>query len=146
LRAGCLARPAVRGYIKLGQGYKSKQMAGARDKHAKIRLGRHSVRLPGNRRQRVILGAGLVAGGVVGFLPIVGFWMLPLGLAVLSVDSPRVRRLRRRVEVRWSKWRHSRCPEKERAGSKPGPKALGNGGVSSREDERENAVIRLTNP
>jgi hypothetical protein len=47
----------------------------------------------------------LVAGGVLGFLPVVGFWMLPLGLVVLSVDSPRVRRVRRRLEIRWGRWR-----------------------------------------
>ncbi len=58
-------------------------MTKPRDKRAKIRLGRYSVPMPGSRKQRVVLGAGLVAGGVVGFLPIVGFWMLPLGLVVL---------------------------------------------------------------
>jgi hypothetical protein len=114
-------------------------MTKPRDKRAKIRLGPYSVAMPGGRKQRVILGAGLVVGGVVGFLPIVGFWMLPLGLVVLSVDSPKVRRARRRFEIRWGRWRKPHTaklngPEKERAGSKPGPKALGNGGVSSRED------------
>jgi hypothetical protein len=83
-------------------------MTEPRDKRAKIRLGRYSVPMPGSRKQRVVLGAGLVAGGVVGFLPIVGFWMLPLGLVVLSVDSPKVRRTRRRFEVRWGKWRKAR--------------------------------------
>jgi hypothetical protein len=80
-------------------------MTKPRDKRAKIRLGRYSMPMPGSRKQRVILGAGLVAGGVVGFLPIVGFWMVPLGLVVLSVDSPTVRRARRRFEVRWGRWR-----------------------------------------
>jgi hypothetical protein len=75
--------------------------------------------MPGTRRQRTFLGAGLVAGGVVGFLPIVGFWMLPLGLVVLSVDSPAVRRLRRRAEVHWGKWRSKR--------SSNGPKRKGRG-------------------
>ncbi len=83
-------------------------MTKPRDKRAKIRIGQYSVPMPGTRRQRVILGTGLVAGGVVGFLPVVGFWMLPLGLAVLSVDSPGVRRTRRRLEVRWGRWRKKR--------------------------------------
>jgi hypothetical protein len=56
----------------------------------------------------VILGSGLVAGGIVGFLPVVGFWMVPLGLMVLSVDSKVVRRGRRRLEVRWGRWRKRR--------------------------------------
>ena len=83
-------------------------MAKPRDKRAKIRVGRYSIPIPATRRQRTFVGVGLVAGGVVGFLPIVGFWMLPLGLVVLSVDSPSVRRLRRRAEVRWGKWRRAR--------------------------------------
>ena len=27
-------------------------------------------------------------GGLVGFLPILGFWMIPLGIAVASLDIP----------------------------------------------------------
>ena len=38
-------------------------------------------------------------GGLLGFLPILGFWMVPLGLYVLSRDSARVRRARRRLTV-----------------------------------------------
>lgn len=33
----------------------------------------------------------LVAGGVVGFLPILGFWMIPLGLILIAQDLPFVR-------------------------------------------------------
>ena len=42
---------------------------------------------------RVPLGVLLCIGGVLGFLPILGFWMLPLGLGVLAVDWPPARRL-----------------------------------------------------
>jgi len=36
---------------------------------------------------------------------VLGFWMLPLGLIVLSHDSHRVRRIRRRSEIYiWRKW------------------------------------------
>jgi len=35
---------------------------------------------------RLLVGLLLMAGGVVGFLPVVGFWMLPLGLAVAALD------------------------------------------------------------
>ena len=65
-----------------------------------IRVGRHTIRVPGRRWQRVALGVLLVAGGVLGFLPVVGFWMIPLGLAVLAIDSPRARRLERRLKVK----------------------------------------------
>ncbi len=85
-----------------------------RDKHASIRLGRKTIPLPGSKRQRVILGSGLVAGGIVGFLPLVGFWMLPLGLAVLSVDSAKVRRARRRLEVRWGRRRKNQQSPKRK--------------------------------
>jgi hypothetical protein len=33
----------------------------------------------------------LIVGGLVGFLPIVGFWMLPLGLIVIARDVPVLR-------------------------------------------------------
>jgi len=42
---------------------------------------------------RVPLGILLCLGGVLGFLPLLGFWMLPLGLGILAVDWPPARRL-----------------------------------------------------
>ncbi|NDW06637.1 hypothetical protein GTK09_19650 [Jiella sp. 40Bstr34] len=74
--------------------------------------------LPASRPWRIALGASLVGGGVLGFLPILGFWMLPLGLFVLSVDSPLVRRGRRRSEVRFARWRNAR--RARRAGAAEG--------------------------
>nr|WP_255616845.1 hypothetical protein [Aurantimonas sp. VKM B-3413] len=65
--------------------------------------------LPASRAGRVAIGSGLAAGGVLGFLPVLGFWMLPLGLLVLSVDLPPVRRFRRRMDVKWGKWRQRRA-------------------------------------
>ena len=70
-----------------------------------IQLGRRRLQLPADRRLRIGLGIALVAGGVLGFLPILGFWMIPLGLLVLSVDLPAVRRLRRRLQVWWERRR-----------------------------------------
>lgn len=35
---------------------------------------------------RLPVGLLLMAGGVLGFLPILGFWMLPLGAAVVALD------------------------------------------------------------
>jgi len=35
---------------------------------------------------RLILGLLLIVGGILGFLPILGFWMIPLGVAVAALD------------------------------------------------------------
>lgn len=40
------------------------------------------------RPTRPMVGIALCIGGVFGFLPILGFWMLPLGLAVLAIEVP----------------------------------------------------------
>jgi hypothetical protein len=47
-----------------------------------------NARRPGAAWARIPLALGLIFGGILGFLPILGFWMLPLGLAVLAVDLP----------------------------------------------------------
>ena len=52
---------------------------------------------------RIPLAIVLILGGIVGFLPILGFWMIPLGLLVLSIDLAIVRRQRRRAEVWWGR-------------------------------------------
>ena len=49
------------------------------------------VRSPAVAPYRIPVGIALTAGGVVGFLPILGFWMVPLGLAVLAQDVPVMR-------------------------------------------------------
>jgi hypothetical protein len=41
---------------------------------------------------RSALGLLLIAGGVVGFLPVLGFWMVPAGLAFIALDMPPLRR------------------------------------------------------
>lgn len=64
--------------------------------------------LPASKAGRVALGMALVFGGIFAFLPILGLWMLPLGLLVLSVDFGAVRRWRRRLGVRYARWRRSR--------------------------------------
>lgn len=46
---------------------------------------------------RLVAGLVLIAGGILGFLPILGFWMIPLGVAVAALDvGPLVRRIRSR--------------------------------------------------
>jgi hypothetical protein len=61
--------------------------------------------LPRSRALRVAIGVGLVVLGIFGFLPILGFWMIPLGLLVLSYEFHAVRRLRRRLVVWWERRR-----------------------------------------
>jgi hypothetical protein len=41
---------------------------------------------------RAILGVLLVIGGCLGFLPVLGFWMIPAGLAAIALDIPPWRR------------------------------------------------------
>ncbi len=72
-----------------------------------IRIGRFTLPLPRSRILRILIGVLLVIGGLFAFLPILGFWMIPLGLLVLSIDIPRVRRWRRRFAV----WFHRRYPK-----------------------------------
>lgn len=51
----------------------------------------------------MVIGVALIVAGLLGFLPVIGFWMLPLGLLILAVDVPVVRRLHRRFLVWWYK-------------------------------------------
>ena len=37
---------------------------------------------------RSVIGVLFMIGGVFGFLPILGFWMLPLGVAFIALDLP----------------------------------------------------------
>jgi hypothetical protein len=68
-----------------------------------VKLGNHRLPLPRSRLLRIAIGIALVFFGFLGFLPVLGFWMVPLGLLVLSVDIPRVRRWRRRFAVWFSR-------------------------------------------
>ncbi len=66
------------------------------------------VKLPQSRFLRIGLGLALCVGGVLGFLPILGFWMLPLGIIVLAIDIPAAHRLRVWFESKWDAWRARR--------------------------------------
>jgi hypothetical protein len=71
---------------------------------ARIKIAGRSIDLPKSRLLRIVIGVLLVILGFAGFLPILGFWMIPLGLFVLSIDIPAVRRWRRQSEVRLGQW------------------------------------------
>ncbi|MEQ8859860.1 MAG: hypothetical protein RIC56_14550 [Pseudomonadales bacterium] len=40
---------------------------------------------------RSLLGVLLMIGGVFGFLPVLGFWMFPLGVGFVALDLPMAR-------------------------------------------------------
>lgn len=66
-----------------------------------IKLGSRTFKLPDYAPARIALGGLLVVFGFLGFLPVLGFWMIPLGLAILSYDIPRVRLWRQKVMAWW---------------------------------------------
>ncbi len=59
--------------------------------------------MPQSRFVRVVIGALFVFFGIFGFLPILGFWMIPVGLLILSYEFAMIRRWRRRFAVRWGR-------------------------------------------
>jgi hypothetical protein len=58
------------------------------------------VRRPSSAWARYPLALALVLGGFLGFLPILGLWMSPLGLALIAQDVPFLRRLLARLLAR----------------------------------------------
>ncbi len=55
---------------------------------------------------RIPAGILLIVAGVFGFLPVLGFWMIPIGVILLGRDIPFVRRLALTVLQRVRRWRH----------------------------------------
>jgi hypothetical protein len=86
---------------------------GIDSKNGKLNLGKISISMPKSRYGRITAGSLLIVGGVLGFLPILGFWMLPLGVIVLSHDLHIVRRSRRRVTIWWARRKGSPVPVKD---------------------------------
>ncbi|WP_284773859.1 hypothetical protein [Agrobacterium sp. lyk4-40-TYG-31] len=74
----------------------------------RLHLGKWSMPMPQSRVGRIIIGVLLIVGGILGFLPILGFWMVPLGLLILSQDLPYVRRKRRRLAIWWARRQRAR--------------------------------------
>ncbi len=69
----------------------------------KLMMGSYGMRMPQSRGLRIFIGVMLVILGCLGFLPVLGFWMVPLGLIVLSNDLAMVRRWRRRSGLWWAR-------------------------------------------
>ena len=65
---------------------------------------------------RIPLGGVLVLAGLLGFLPILGFWMLPLGALLLAEDIPLVRRPTLRALDAVERWWERRLNSKQGKG------------------------------
>ncbi|MCG6872295.1 MAG: hypothetical protein LJE84_08385 [Gammaproteobacteria bacterium] len=77
-------------------------------------------------------GIGLVIGGILGpVLPILGTWMLPLGLLLLAVDFPWAQRLSDRLH-RWGQ-RLMKNYRRFRAKGNPPPASGDHSGSSPRD-------------
>ena len=77
---------------------------------AHIKIGSYRLNLPESRWARIGIGVGLVFLGLLGFLPVLGFWMIPAGFLVLATAIPAVRRFNRRVAVAVKGWWIGRKP------------------------------------
>lgn len=66
------------------------------------------LRRPSARWIRIPAGVLLACGGLFGFLPVLGFWMLPIGLILLADDFPPLRSMGSRIldwiERRYPQW------------------------------------------
>jgi hypothetical protein len=65
------------------------------------------LRHPPRRWPRLLAAVALIAGGIFSILPVLGLWMLPLGLALMSDDVPWLKtpleRSARWIERAWRK-------------------------------------------
>jgi hypothetical protein len=73
-----------------------------------LKIGPRRFRLPASRLLRIVLGCLFVLMGLFGFLPVLGFWMIPVGLLILSHDLAGVRRFRRKLALWWGRKRAAR--------------------------------------
>jgi len=92
---------------------------GSGEDHHRRRLARLIDRLPSRFREwarwllkpesrwaRIPAAILLILGGFLGMLPVLGFWMLPLGVVLIAEDVPSLRR----VVARALAWVESRRP------------------------------------
>lgn len=63
------------------------------------------LRRPSSRYARLPFAVLLILGGIFSFLPVLGLWMLPLGLLLFAQDVPMLQapmaRLLGRIEGKW---------------------------------------------
>jgi hypothetical protein len=72
----------------------------------------HWIRKPTVRLVRIPLAILLILGGIFSILPVLGIWMLPLGLLLLALDVPFLRRplvgALLWTERKWTGWKRKR--------------------------------------
>ena len=71
------------------------------------------LRKPSSRYARIPLAILLIVGGVFSFLPVLGLWMLPLGLLLFAQDVP----LLQKPMARTLGWIERKWIERQRAKS-----------------------------
>lgn len=76
-----------------------------------IKIGSYTFTLPDWAPARIAVGLLFIIFGFLGFLPVVGFWMIPIGLAILAYDIPRVRLWRQRFMQWWRGGKSDPPPE-----------------------------------
>lgn len=91
----------------------------------KIKFANRHISLPASRAARLGLGVLLIIGGILGFLPILGFWMIPLGVLVVSYDIAIARRARRKTAVWWQR-RNGNGRKTDKSGGTPNTSASTN--------------------
>jgi hypothetical protein len=78
------------------------------------------LRQPAARWVRIPLGILLVLGGIFSFLPVLGIWMLPLGVLLLAIDLAFLQSPVNLAAVlgmrRWSTWSRARRDKKAQRG------------------------------
>jgi len=77
------------------------------------------IRKPTAKLVRIPLAILLVIGGFLGFLPILGFWMVPLGLALIAIDVPVIRRPLARLLSLVTGWLERRAARNSNIAAQP---------------------------
>ena len=92
------------------------------DRQVPIRISRsiHWLRKPTSFGARLVVTSLLIIGGIFSFLPVLGLWMLPLGLLLIAQDIPFLQRpLVKSLALAEAgmKWLKMKWQNKDRGGS-----------------------------
>jgi hypothetical protein len=74
-----------------------------------LRFGRRKIPMPKTKFMRTVLGTSIIVWGIIPVPP--GLAVVPVGMGVLSVDYPKMRKRRRKLLV-WSGRRYQRWTRK----------------------------------
>jgi hypothetical protein len=91
----------------------------------RLRRSMRWLRRPSSRWARIPAGLLLCLGGLLWFLPVLGLWMLPLGILLLADDIVPLRKLRTRL-LAWLERRRPQwfaAPSDQKPDERPAPPA-----------------------